>query len=141
MAIKRSKGKQQHSAVVITMVSEWFGVAMSTTWHLKSVIGPDGRRLTLADLPPIGLKRWYPQHKACIATAVRKGLIGAEEVCKRYRLTMEELQIWQHALDRGGVKGLRASGKNLSRSAHSRRAIAHDADRDGEGDATWSQVS
>jgi TolB-like protein len=98
------------------------GVAMARNWYLKSVIGPDGRRLTLADLPPIDLKRWYPQHKACIATAVRKGLISAEEVCKRYRLTMEEIQIWERALHGGGVKGLRVSGKNLSRSAHSHGA-------------------
>ena len=117
------------------------GVAMARNWYLKSVIGPDGRRLTLADLPPIDLKRWYPQHKACIATAVRKGLISAEEVCKRYRLTMEEIQIWERALHGGGVKGLRVSGKNLSRSAHSHGATVHDAGRGGEGDATWSRAS
>jgi hypothetical protein len=117
------------------------GVAMARNWYLKSVIGPDGRRLTLADLPPIDLKRWYPQHKACIATAVRKGLISAEEVCKRYRLTTEEIQIWERALHGGGVKGLRVSGKNLSRSAHSHGATVHDAGRGGEGDATWSRPS
>jgi len=94
------------------MVGEWFGVAMSRNWHLKAVIGPDGRRLTLADLPPIDLKRWYPQHKACIATAVRKGLISAEEACKRYRLTMEEIQIWGMRSTVVVSKGFALAAKN-----------------------------
>jgi hypothetical protein len=50
--------------------------------RLKRMFGPDGRQLTIADLPPIDLKRWLPGHKAKIATAVRGGLITADEVCK-----------------------------------------------------------
>ena len=73
------------------------------------VIGPNGRQLTLADLPPTDLKRWFPGHKAKIATAVRGGLIGADEVCKRYKLTLEELEIWEQSLASQGIGGLRVS--------------------------------
>jgi hypothetical protein len=84
---------------------------MSNPWRLKTVVGPHGRLLTLADLPPTNLRRWYPYHKACIASTVRGGLITIDEVCKRYRLTVEEIQTWQRALDRSGVEGLYLSRK------------------------------
>src|SRR5580765_8063161 len=95
------------------------GNKMSNSWRLKTVIGPNGRLLTLADLPPTNLRRWYPYHKACIASTVRGGLISVEEVCKRYSLTVDEIHMWQQALDRCGVKGLRVSGKCIYRSARS----------------------
>jgi hypothetical protein len=72
-------------------------------------MGPNGRQLTLADLPPTNLKHWLPTHKANIAAAVRGGLITADEVCRRYRLTMEELKTWERVLDRHGVEGLRVT--------------------------------
>ena len=75
-------------------------------WRLKRVIGPDGRYLTLADLPPTNLKHWLPYHKARIVTTVRGGLIGADEVCRRYQLTLEELKTWVRAFEIHGVEGL-----------------------------------
>jgi len=82
---------------------------MTTIWQLKKVIGPSGRQLTLADLPPTNLKHWLPRHKADIVTAVRGGLITADEICKRYRLSLEEFSIWEQALDSHGVDGLRVT--------------------------------
>lgn len=79
------------------------------TRRLKSVIGPNGRPCTLADLPSTNLKRWLPSHKASIATVVRGGLISADEVCKRYKLTLEELKMWEQALADHGLDGLRNS--------------------------------
>jgi len=73
------------------------------------MIGPNGRPLTLADLPPTDIKHWLPGHKANIATAVRGGLITADEVCKRYRLTLEELGTWEQRLVSHGIAGLRVS--------------------------------
>ena len=74
--------------------------------RLKRAIGPDGRCLTLADLPPTDLKHWLPCHKARIVTTVRGGLISAEEICKRYQLTLEELNTWERAFERNGIEGL-----------------------------------
>ena len=37
-------------------------------------IGPDGMYMTPAQLPPRGLKRWLPHHKALIVAAMRHGL-------------------------------------------------------------------
>jgi hypothetical protein len=82
---------------------------MTKISRLKRMIGPNGRPLTLADLPPIDLKRWLPGDKANIATAVRGGLITADEVCKRYKLTLEELEIWEQSLASHGIEGLRVS--------------------------------
>jgi hypothetical protein len=76
---------------------------------LKKVTGPDGRELTIGDLPPSDLKHWRPRHKANIVAVVRGGLITAEEICKRYRLSLEEFRIWEQALDNHGVDGLRVT--------------------------------
>ena len=41
--------------------------------------------------------------------AVRGGLLSLEEACKRYTLTIDEFLSWQHAIDRYGLPGLRAT--------------------------------
>jgi hypothetical protein len=76
---------------------------------LKSVMAPNGRRVTLADLPPTNIKHWLPVHKANIATAVRGGLISSDEICRRYKLTLEELKMWEQAFVSRGVEGLRVT--------------------------------
>ena len=53
---------------------------------VKQAIGPDGRRLTLADLPLPGTKRWVIRRKAEVVAAVRGGLLSLEEACSRYAL-------------------------------------------------------
>src|SRR4029077_20294924 len=73
---------------------------------VKHVIGPDGRRLRLADLPTPGTKRWVIRRKAEVVAAVRGGLLSLEEACNRYALNSEELMSWQRRLDRFGVAGL-----------------------------------
>ena len=75
----------------------------------RFVLGPDGSVLTLADLPPAGLTRWVIRRKAELVTAVRGGLLSLEEACERYSITIDEFLSWQRALDRHGVKGLRAT--------------------------------
>jgi hypothetical protein len=74
---------------------------------LKAAIGPDGRYITLIDLPATNLKRWFPRHKASIVTVVRGGLITVAEICERYGLSVEELKNWERALDDHGIRGLR----------------------------------
>jgi hypothetical protein len=57
---------------------------------VKQVIGPDGRRLTLADLPLLDTKRWVIRRKAEVVAAVRGGLLSLEEACSRYALNSDE---------------------------------------------------
>ena len=75
----------------------------------RYVIGPDGRALTVADLPPRDTKRWVTRRKAELVVAVRGGLLSLEEACERYALTIDEFLSWQTTLDRHGLPGLRAT--------------------------------
>ena len=77
--------------------------------RVRYVIGPDGSPLTVADLPPKDTKRWVIRRKAEVVAAVRGGLLSLDDACKRYTLTVEEFLAWQHAIDRFGLAGLRAT--------------------------------
>lgn len=74
-----------------------------------SVIGPDGRRLTLSDLPSPNTKRWVIRRKAQVVMAVRGGLLTLDEACERYDLSVEEFLSWQRMIDRHGLPGLRVT--------------------------------
>jgi hypothetical protein len=74
-----------------------------------TVIGPDGRTLTLADLPQRETTRWVTRRKAEVVAAVQGGLLSLDEACERYRLSVEEYLSWQHAIARHGMEGLRAT--------------------------------
>lgn len=74
-----------------------------------SVIGPEGRPMTKADLPPPNTKRWVIRRKAEVVMAVRGGLISLDEACKRYTLSIEEFLSWQRAIDSHGLPGLRVT--------------------------------
>jgi len=73
-----------------------------------SIVGPEGVRLALADLPPPHTQRWVARRKAEVVMAVRGGLLTIQEVCDRYALTLDELLAWERAFARFGVSGLRA---------------------------------
>ena len=85
--------------------------------HLKYVIGPDGSPLTIADLPTPDTTRWVVSRKAQVVAAVRGGLLSLEQVCGRYRLTVEEFLSWQQSIDRNGLAGLRVTRIQQYRSA------------------------
>jgi Protein of unknown function (DUF1153) len=76
---------------------------------VKHVIGPDGRRLTLADLPLPDTKRWVIRRKAEVVAAVRGGLLSLEDAYSRYALNPDELLSWQHCIDHFGLAGLRTT--------------------------------
>ena len=57
-------------------------------------IGLDGKRITLADLPPRNLRHFLPRHKAMVVAAVRHGLITLDYACKRYELSTDEYLSW-----------------------------------------------
>jgi len=72
-----------------------------------AVPGPDGRLLTVGDLPPANTRRWVARRKAEVVAAVRGGLISLDEACRRYTLSVEEFLSWQRAIDHHGQGGLR----------------------------------
>ncbi len=61
------------------------------------------------DLPPADTRRWVIRRKAEVVTAVRAGIITAEEACRRYSLTAEELESWRRLIETHGLPGLRAT--------------------------------
>jgi hypothetical protein len=71
--------------------------------------GPDGRPLTLADLPAPDTKRWVIRRKAEVVAAVRGGLLSFEEANRRYKLSTQELLSWQYCIDQYGFAGLRTT--------------------------------
>jgi hypothetical protein len=73
------------------------------------VIGPDGRSLTMADLPPAGTTRWVIRRKAEVVAAVDGGLLTLDEARERYSLSLEEFMVWEAVLHRHGLAGLRAT--------------------------------
>jgi hypothetical protein len=78
------------------------------------VVGPDGSPLTIADLPPQGIKRWVPYRKAEVVAAVRGGLLSLQEACSR--------RSWQESIDQHGLRGLRTTRIQRYRPGHWRRA-------------------
>ncbi|MCS6986183.1 MAG: DUF1153 domain-containing protein [Sphingomonadaceae bacterium] len=74
-----------------------------------TVPGPLGIPLTLDTLPPPDTTRWVARRKAEVLAAIEGGLLTVEEACARYRLSPEELRLWQEALERAGVPGLRVT--------------------------------
>jgi Protein of unknown function (DUF1153) len=85
--------------------------------RMRYVIGPDGSPLTVADLPKPDTTRWVIRRKAEVVAAVRGGLLTLEEVCDRYRLSVEEFLSWQQSIDRNGLAGLRVTRIQQYRSA------------------------
>jgi hypothetical protein len=74
-----------------------------------AVPGPDGRMITLKDLPDPSIRRWVTRRKAEVVAAVRGGLLSFREACDRYNLSEEEFAGWERLYDRHGAKGLRVT--------------------------------
>ena len=60
-------------------------------------------------LPPANTTRWVPSRKADVVRAIRDGIIGRDEACARYALSIEELCLWERAIDAAGTAGLRVT--------------------------------
>lgn len=71
--------------------------------------GASGTRMTLDQLPPADTARWVVRRKAQVIAAIREGLIGRVDACTRYRISEEELRLWERAIDCAGVPGLRVT--------------------------------
>ncbi|MFC3052981.1 CtrA inhibitor SciP [Kordiimonas pumila] len=75
----------------------------------NQIIGPTGRPLSLADLPPQDTERWVIRRKAEVVAAVQGGLLTLEDACSRYSLSVEEFLSWQQAIHKNGMPGLRTT--------------------------------
>jgi hypothetical protein len=81
------------------------------------VIGPAGQPLTVENLPPENTVRWVIRRKAEVVAAVRNGLIGLDEACERYRLSVEEFLNWEQLVNAHGLRGLRITRSQRYRDA------------------------
>jgi hypothetical protein len=75
----------------------------------RGVIGPAGQPLTVESLPPENTVRWVIMRKAEVVSAVRNGLIGLDEACERYKLSVEEFLNWERLVNVHGLRGLRVT--------------------------------
>jgi Protein of unknown function (DUF1153) len=80
-----------------------------TAQRSKSVVGPDGKALTLDDLPPPNTQRWVARRTAEVVAAVRAGLLSLDDACRRYSLSTEEFLGSEVAIDKHGLGGLRVT--------------------------------
>ena len=56
----------------------------------------------MPELPSLG-QRWTVRRKAAVIEAVRGGWVPIEEICRLYKLSVNELLAWEHDIDRHGV--------------------------------------
>ena len=75
----------------------------------SDVIGPVGQPLTVENLPPRDTVRWVIRRKAEVVAAVQNGLIGMDEACERYRLSVDEFVNWEQLVNAHGLRGLRVT--------------------------------
>jgi hypothetical protein len=77
--------------------------------HIDVAGGKGGQPPRMIPLPAPDIKRWVPQRKADIVSAVRHGQLSLDEACSRYALTVEEFLSWENAITQYGLRGLRIS--------------------------------
>ncbi|WP_156256802.1 DUF1153 domain-containing protein [Sandarakinorhabdus oryzae] len=80
-----------------------------------SFMSPPPPGFTSEVLPPSDTVRWVPSRKAAVINAINDGRITVEEACQRWRLSIEEIQLWQRAMDKAGQPGLRVTRVQIYR--------------------------
>ena len=80
-----------------------------------------GNVVTIADLPAATQRRWTPNRKAVVVSAVQNGIISLEAVLSRYDMTEQEFRLWEAALREPGAHGLKST--QYSRRKASREEI------------------
>jgi hypothetical protein len=68
--------------------------------------------------------RWVIRRKAEVVAAVRNGLIGMDEACERYRLSVEEFLNWERLVNAHGLRGLRITRTQRYRDAGGAQATS-----------------
>lgn len=71
------------------------------------VLGPDGRPMTMANLPKPGYHgRWVNRRKEQIVVAVEYGLLTRQEAMERWNLSLKEFVEWSSNYHKYGRDGL-----------------------------------
>lgn len=70
---------------------------------------PNGKSMSIADLPAPNADRWVARMKARVVLAVRSGLLTLAEAQERYNLSEEEYTSWEHGLANRGLEGLKVT--------------------------------
>lgn len=81
----------------------------------RTVTLPNGRMMTLADLPPENTTRWVASRKLAVVRGVLYGLITQGEACARYQLSEEEFAEWVRAVSLHGHDALKATSVKIYR--------------------------
>ena len=76
------------------------------------------------------------RRKAEVVTAVRNGLIGLDEACERYRLSVEEFLSWEQMVNAHGLRGLRITRTQVYRQFERDDNPAQRLSQDGIGQGT-----
>jgi hypothetical protein len=61
------------------------------------------------------------RRKAAVIEAMRGGWVPIEEVCRLYKLSVDEFLAWEREIDRYGVPGLRITRYQIYRDTEVRR--------------------
>jgi hypothetical protein len=85
------------------------------------VIGPLGEALTMKTMPLPLTIRWIARRKAEVVAAVDGGLLTLDEVCDRYKMTIEEFGAWKRAVGNWGMRALYSTQSQHYRSLDERR--------------------
>lgn len=75
----------------------------------RAVTLPNGRVLSMADLPKPGTQRWVASRKATVLMALHVGLLSRRDAINRYELSEEELSSWQSLVEQYGFSGLKTT--------------------------------
>ena len=97
----------------------------------NGTIGPTGMPLTVESLPPPDTKRWVIRRKAEVVVAVHNGLIGQDEACEYYRMSVEEFRNWEQLIAAHGLRGLQVTRLQQYRGSDRVDSAAQRLSRDG----------
>jgi len=79
-------------------------------------------KATLLDYISPTSNRWTAQRKVAALMLVRARLLGAEDFCRAYGVSMGELTSWARSFDERGIEGLMATKVRPKQSARRARA-------------------
>ena len=80
-----------------------------------SFMSPMPPGLDRDELPPDDTVRWVPSRKAAVLKAIDSGDISLESACSRWRLSIEEIELWWRAMAKVGQPGLRVTRVQIYR--------------------------
>ena len=72
-----------------------------------------GLSVDLEALPENGEIRWVARRKAQVVLAISLGVLTMNEACRRYNISVEELNAWRKNFGHAGLNGLKV--KNIIR--------------------------